>query len=114
MSEEELLKKRERALELLDSYGPLLSASQDKALTGYFRYDLSLGEIAEAEGVSRAGVHDAIRKGLAKLEGYEKKLGLIALKKRIAASIKEAKEEPDLAKKEAIYERLEKEIEHGI
>jgi len=114
MSEEELLGKREHVLLLLDTYGPLLSPAQDKALTGYYRYDLSLTEMAEEEGVSRSGVYDAIKKGIAKLEGYEAKLGLVALKEKIASMLKEAEEETDPKKKEEIYERLRKEIEHGI
>ena len=105
MSEEELLGKRVRVLALLDAYGPLLSPAQDKALTGYYRYDLSL---------ARAGVYDAIKKGIAKLEGFEAKLGLVAFKGKVAKMLDEAKAEPDPNKKERIYERLRKEIEHGI
>ena len=114
MSEEELLGKRVRVLALLDAYGPLLSPAQDKALTGYYRYDLSLTEMAEEEGVSRSGVYDAIKKGIAKLEGFEAKLGLVAFKGKVASMLDEAKAEPDPKKKEKIYERLRKEIEHGI
>ena len=114
MSEEELLGKRERVLSLLDAYGPLLSAAQDKALTGYYRYDLSLAEMAEEEGVSRAGVYDALKKGIAKLEGYEAKLGLLAFKEKLADLLEKAKRESDPKEKERIYEQLGKEIEHGI
>ncbi|MDI6870327.1 MAG: YlxM family DNA-binding protein [Bacillota bacterium] len=63
---------------LLDFYGPLLTAQQREVLGSYFEEDLSLGEIAEQRGVSRAAVHDVVRRGLRALEEYEERLGLVA------------------------------------
>lgn len=63
---------------LLDFYGPLLTGQQREVLGRYFEEDLSLSEIAEERGVSRAAVHDLIRRGLNALEGYEERLGLLA------------------------------------
>lgn len=63
---------------LLDFYGPLLTEKQRKVLAGYFEEDLSLGEIAEQSGVSRAAVHDLVRRAVKALEEYEARLGLVA------------------------------------
>lgn len=76
MAEEELLAAWEESIELLDAYESLLSLSQRETLTMYFRYNLSLGEIAEEKGISRAATFDALKKGAAKLRDYESKLGL--------------------------------------
>ena len=63
---------------LLDFYGPLLTEQQRQVLQAYLDDDLSLGEIAEARGVSRTAVHDVVRRGLRALERYEERLGLVA------------------------------------
>lgn len=62
----------------MDFYGPLLTEQQRQVLKAYFDEDLSLGEIAEVRGVSRAAVYDVVRRGLSALEGYEERLGLVA------------------------------------
>ena len=62
---------------LYDFYGELLTESQREILEMYSFEDLSLSEIAETRGTSRAAVHDLIRRSEAKLEGYEEKLHLV-------------------------------------
>jgi predicted DNA-binding protein YlxM (UPF0122 family) len=62
---------------LLDFYGPLLTDQQREILAGYLNDDLSLAELAEQRGVSRAAVHDMVRRGLRALERYEERLGLV-------------------------------------
>lgn len=62
---------------LLDLYGSLLTKRQLQLLKLYYEEDLSLGEIAQQEGVSRQAVLDSIHKGEASLFGFEKKLGLL-------------------------------------
>ena len=62
---------------LYDFYGELLTESQREILEMYYFEDLSLSEIAETRGTSRAAVHDLIRRSEAKLEGYEEKLHLV-------------------------------------
>jgi len=62
---------------LLDVYGDLLTARQREILELYYGEDLSLGEIAEAAGITRQGVLNCINKTEKKLFGLETKLGLI-------------------------------------
>lgn len=62
---------------LYDFYGPLLTSRQQELTRAYHLEDLSLGEIAEADGVSRQAVHDLIKRSEAALLDYEEKLGFI-------------------------------------
>lgn len=62
---------------LADFYGPLLTDKQQKVWELHFAQDLSLGEIAEAEGISRQAVHDLIKRTEKILREYEAKLGLV-------------------------------------
>lgn len=75
---------------LLAYYGGLLPPKQNEMLTAYYDMDLSLSEIAENEGLTRQGVHDAIKRAEQQLSGYEEELGLIKKAndlKRFAAEI---------------------------
>ena len=62
---------------LLDFYGELLTDKQRACCELHFNEDLSLSEIAEQCGVSRQGVWDNIRRGVASLEQIEEKTGLL-------------------------------------
>lgn len=62
---------------LLDFYGNLLTERTRGMLELHFDEDISLSEIAEQMDISRQAVHDGVARGLATLEGYERKLGLI-------------------------------------
>ena len=62
---------------LLDFYGELLTDKQRECCELHFNEDLSLAEIAEQCGISRQGVWDNIRRGVAALEDIEEKTGLI-------------------------------------
>ena len=62
---------------LLDFYGELLTEKQRECCELHFNEDLSLAEIAEQCGISRQGVWDNIRRGVASLEEIEEKTGLI-------------------------------------
>lgn len=83
MREDEMLASWDETLALLDAYESLLSDAQKETLTLYFRFNLSLSEIAEERGTSRTAIFDAIKKGVAKLRHYESCLGLA--KKTLAA-----------------------------
>ena len=62
---------------LYDFYGELLGEHKKEIFGEYIIDDLSLGEIAQDEGISRQGVHDIIKRCTVKLRDYEKKLGLV-------------------------------------
>jgi len=61
---------------LFDFYGELLTEHKRHIFEDYICNDLSLGEIAEIEGISRQGVHDIIKRCSAELRTYEEKLQL--------------------------------------
>lgn len=56
---------------LNDVYGKLLTSKQTELIKFFYDDDLSLGEIAENEGITRQAAHDAIAKGVAALKNYE-------------------------------------------
>ena len=88
------------ALAYFDEYASLLTDAQRELYRDYYAYDLSLSEIAENRGISRAAVEDAIKKATRKFEEYESKLGLVAKKKQLL----ELAESGDIdALKEAIH-----------
>ena len=62
---------------LYDFYGQLLTIKQQEILRLYHEDNYSLSEIAEEFGISRQGVHDAVKKAEKALYEYESKLGLI-------------------------------------
>lgn len=62
---------------LYDFYGELLNEHQRRIYEDFVFNDLSLGEIASCEGISRQGVHDLIKRCNRMLEGYEEKLHLV-------------------------------------
>ena len=62
---------------LYDFYGELLNEHQQKIFEVFVFDDLSLGEIAEEQDISRQAVHDMIKRSTKKLEEYENKLHLM-------------------------------------
>ena len=56
---------------LLDCYGELLTQKQRDCFDLYCNQDLTLAEIAELQGTSRQGVHDAVSRAEAQLLRYE-------------------------------------------
>ena len=56
---------------LYDFYGELLNEHQRRIYEDFVFNDLSLGEIADEEGISRQGVHDMVKRCTKTLEGYE-------------------------------------------
>ena len=73
---------------LLDFYGELLTDKQREAVEFYYNEDLSLGEIAENQNISRQGVRDAIARGAKTLADMENKLHLISRDRRAAELIR--------------------------
>lgn len=66
----------EQAL-LYDFYGELLTEHQRNIYEDAVFNDMSLGEIAEEQGISRQGVHDLIKRCDKILQDYESKLHLV-------------------------------------
>lgn len=62
---------------LYDFYGQLLTGKQREIVAFYHEDNFSLAEIAKEVGISRQGVHDALKKSEKALQDYEDKLGLI-------------------------------------
>lgn len=62
---------------LYDFYGELLTPHQRCIYEDAVFNDMSLGEIAEEQGISRQGVHDLIRRCDRILQEYESKLHLV-------------------------------------
>ena len=77
----------EQAL-LYDFYGDLLTEHQKQVYEAVVFNDMSLGEIAAEQGISRQGVHDLIKRCDKILSDYEEKLHLAerfaTAKKKIA------------------------------
>lgn len=67
----------EQAL-LYDFYGELLTEHQRNIYEDVVFNDMSLGEIAAEQGISRQGVHDLIKRCDKILQNYESKLHLVA------------------------------------
>ena len=62
---------------LYDFYGCLLTEKQQDIITLYYQEDLSLAEIAEDLGISRAAVNDHLKRTIKIMQEYEKKLQLV-------------------------------------
>ncbi|MBR4027554.1 MAG: DNA-binding protein [Lachnospiraceae bacterium] len=81
---------------LYDFYGELLNEHQRRIYEDFVFNDLSLGEIASEEGISRQGVSDMIKRCTKKLLDYEEKLHLVskflAVKERVGEIHKLAKQ----------------------
>lgn len=63
---------------LFDFYGSLLTEKKRRVMELYHEEDLSLAEIAEEFGISRAAVHDSLKSAERQLAEYEDKLGMVA------------------------------------
>lgn len=90
------LQKRMELVFLFDFYGALLKDSPREMLEAYICDDCSLSEIAAIQGITRQGVHDAIKRASGQLYQYEEKLGLVEkfhahkdIAKQIAALVSE-------------------------
>lgn len=70
---------------LLDLYSGLLTDKQRDVIDLYYNEDLSLGEIAECENITRQGVRDSIKRGEQVLFEMEAALGLAEKSKRLGS-----------------------------
>lgn len=77
-------KRQEKGIEervelslLYDFYGALLKENQQQMFEAYILDDFSISEIADDMGITRQGVHDAVKRASKQLREYEEKLGLV-------------------------------------
>lgn len=70
---------------LYDFYGELLSEHQKEVYEDAVFNDLSLSEVAETYGISRQGAHDLIKRVNRLLAGYEEKLHMVELFRKVEA-----------------------------
>lgn len=76
-----MLEKITHLNELFDIYGQLLTTKQKRIFELYYHEDLSLGEIAEEEEISRQAVYDTLKRVAYLLENYERVLQIQKQKK---------------------------------
>lgn len=74
---------------LYDFYGQLLSKRQREVMELYHEENLTLSEIAEEFGISRQGVHDALKNAEKALNDYEEKLGLVVRFRQSQTAVQE-------------------------
>ena len=90
---------------MYDFYGELLTEHQKKIYEDVVYHDLSLTEIAQANGISRQGVYDMVRRCSHILEEYEDRLHLVArfmkIKENVGALL-ELTDNPELERDELI------------
>lgn len=84
-----MLDRSDRYSMLLAYYGGLLTEHQREAAGLYFDENMSLTEIAEEFGISRQGVHDALKSAESALDGYEEKLALAEMLFARSSAIRE-------------------------
>ena len=104
------LQEKQRISLLLDVYGGLLTERQRDFLNLHYNEDLSYGEIAESENISRQAVHDTIQHGRKSLFKFEDQLGVMSKKSEDSSEKinldeirKQLKEIASLLKDDIIY-----------
>lgn len=63
---------------LFDFYGVLLTEKQQQMFRMYYYDDISLGEIALINNISRQAVRDSLKKAEITLNSFETKLGMLS------------------------------------
>ena len=91
---------------LLDIYGGLLTTRQRELIKLHLEEDLSLGEIAAMEGISRQGVRDSIVKGMRIMNNAEQQLGLLDKELRLRALLNLMKKDAAAAAYAAEMEKI--------
>lgn len=87
------MKEREYLIILYDYYGELLNEDNKTYFEDYYFDNLSLGEIAENNNISRNAVHKHIKSTELKLKFYEEKLNLYYKDKRLKDKLKNLNDE---------------------
>ena len=64
-------------INLIDTYGSLLTSRQYEILTSYYFDNLSFSEIGENYNISRQAISDSLHQSIKALESYEEKLNVV-------------------------------------
>lgn len=92
---------------LYDFYGELLTEHQRQIYEGIVYENLSLGEIAAEQGISRQGVHDIVKRCDKALMEYESRLRLVARFMKMKEQIREIDELTGLFEQNEIKDKSE-------
>jgi len=74
---------------LFDTYGGMLTEKQREYLDMRYNQDMSLSEIAQAQGVSRQAVFDNLTRTEAALRRMEENIGCVKRDMQIRAAVRE-------------------------
>lgn len=92
---------------LYDFYGELLTEHQRQIYEGIVYENLSLGEIAKEQGISRQGVHDIVKRCDKALLEYESRLKLIDRFMKMKEQIREIDELSRRFERDGIRDKAE-------
>ena len=96
---------------LYDYYGKMLTGKQQEYIEMRYNQDLSLGEIAEIQGVSRQAVFDNLTRTEALLRRMEENIGCVKrdmLIRKAAGEILEAAAVLDVSSDPAVSEQVKR------
>jgi len=92
MMADDKLKEKVKLSILYDFYGELLKSHNKHIFEDYILNDLSLGEIAEEQGISRQGVYDIVKRCSKQLKDCEEKLCFVKKFEKTKESVNRIKE----------------------
>ena len=110
----EKIERTIRYVKLFNVYKDFLTHNQIEIVGDYFLADLSLSEIAESRGISRAAVEDAIKKSCLKLDECEEKLHLLEKSEKLLKLTSKLKERCLNTSEIQEIEEIEKDLKYGI
>ena len=93
-----MLEDKLNIINLIDTYGSLLTDIKLEILQDYYFEDISLGEIAQNRQISRQAVHDSISKSVEKLKNFEDNLKIISKTKEIKSILDSLLSEDKISK----------------
>lgn len=107
-----MIKKRKYLNDLFDLYGSMLTEKQKSNFVLYYQEDLSLGEIAELEKVSRNAIYDNLKRTEKILLNMEEKIGFsekkIVIKEDLRKILKDIGKMQEKNKEGKTYDQGEK------
>jgi len=110
----EKIEKTIRYTKLFNLYSGLLSDAQKDILYDYFFLDLSISEISENKGISRAAVEDALSKGTKKLDNYESIVKSLEKSENLRSKVEELARFATNEEEKKIINEIMEELENGI